>query len=187
MNVYPEYPPHVRVEWLMAGTRVALAGGALLATAIDPLGYNPHRVVTWLIATYFVYCLALLALVWAPVRFTRGWRVAVHTFDFAIFSLLMIVTEGATSPFFVYFTFLLLCAALRWQLRGTLFMGAATIAAYAAICVYENRALHSPAFALDAFVIRTVYLMVITALLGSFAAHQHRFFANQEYAIPGKV
>jgi signal transduction histidine kinase len=175
MNVYPEYPPRVRAEWLMAGTRVALAGGALLATAIDPLSYSPHRLVTSLIATYFVYCLALLALVWSPVRFTRGWRVAVHTVDFAIFSLLMIVTQGAASPFFVYFTFLVLCAALRWQLRGTLLMGAATIGAYAAICAIESRTLHSPAFALDAFVIRTVYLIVITALLASFGAHQQRF------------
>jgi signal transduction histidine kinase len=159
----------------MAGTRVALAGGALLAAAIEPLSYTPFVVVTSLIATYLVYSLAMLALVWAPVRFTRGWLVAVHTFDFVIFSVLMIVTDGATSPFFVYFTFLLICATLRWQMRGTLFMGAATIAAYAAICVYANRALHSSAFALDTFVIRTVYLVVITTLLGSFAAHQQRF------------
>jgi signal transduction histidine kinase len=175
MNVYPEYPPRVRVEWLMAGTRVALAGGALLATIIDPLSYNPYQVVTSLIATYFAYSLAMLALVWAPVRFARGWRVAVHTVDFAIFSVLMVVTEGATSPFFVYYTFLLICATLRWQKRGTVFMGGVTIVAYAAICIYASKALHSPAFALDTFVIRTVYLVVITTLLGYFAAHQQQF------------
>lgn len=159
----------------MAGTRVALAGGALLAASIDPGSYFPHPVVTAVITMYFAYSLAMLALVWAPVRFGRGWRVAVHLFDFAIFSILMIASEGATSPFFVYFTFLLICATLRWQMRGTVLMGAATIAAYAAICLYGNRALPAPAFALDTFVIRTVYLVVITTLLGYFAAHQQQF------------
>jgi hypothetical protein len=135
MTDYSEYPPRVRVEWLMAGTRVALAGGALLATVIDPQTYNPYPVVTSVIGMYFAYSLAMLALVWAPVRFARGSRLAVHLFDFAIFSILIVASDGATSPFFVYFTFLLICATLRWQMRGTIFMGAATVAAYAAICL----------------------------------------------------
>jgi len=36
LKVNPEYPPRVRVEWLIASSRVVLAGGALLAVAISP-------------------------------------------------------------------------------------------------------------------------------------------------------
>jgi len=172
MTAYPERPPRVRVEWLVAGTRVVLAGGALLAVALEPFRYWS---IAYLLAWYLVWSLAVLALVWTPTRFARGWDVAVHLFDLAVFSLLMLVTQGATSPFFVYFIFLLVCGTLRWQVRGTLWTAAATIAAYAGASVYAVNVLHLPGFELNTFVIRTVYLSVITVLLGYLGAHQNRF------------
>src|SRR5947207_1996407 len=116
---YSPHPPRVRVEWLIAGVRVVLAAGALLAIAFDPPSYVSHEAVAYLFSAYLAYSLAVLALVWAPVRFFRGWDQVVFAVDFAIFSLLMLVGEEATSPFFVYFMFLVICATLRWQERGT--------------------------------------------------------------------
>jgi signal transduction histidine kinase len=163
------------VEWVVAGTRVVLAGGALLAVAIDPLQHVRHAMVLYLLGWYLVYSLGMLALVWAPIRFARGWDLAVHLFDFAVFSLLMVVTQGATSPFFMCFLFLLVCGALRWQVRGTLWTAAATMAAYAGVTVYGMNVLRVPGFELNAFIIRSVYLTVTTVLLAYFGAHQHRF------------
>ena len=159
----------------MAGTRVVLAGGALLAVAIDPLEHVRYLFVLYLLGWYLVYSLGMLALVWAPVRFARGWDLAVHLFDFAAFSLLMVVTQAATSPFFMCFLFLLVCGTLRWQVRGTLWTAAATMAAYAGISIYAVNVLHVPGFELNTFVIRSVYLTVITVLLAYLSAHQHRF------------
>ena len=159
----------------MAGTRVVLAGGALLAVAIDPLEHVRHSFVLYLLAWYLVYSLGMLALTWAPIRFARGWGLAVHLFDFAAFSLLIVVTQAATSPFFMCFLFLLVCGTLRWQVRGTLWTAAATMAAYAGISIYAVNVLHVPGFELNTFIIRSVYLTVTTVLLAYLGAHQHRF------------
>jgi signal transduction histidine kinase len=169
-----ESPPRVRLEWLVAGTRVALAGGALLAIAIDPAEYVPWS--AYLFGWFFLYSLAVLALVWTPVRFVRGWDVAVHLGDLAVFLPLLIVSpEGSTSPSVAYFIFLVICASLRWQMRGTLWTATAAIAAYAGINLYLANVVHTTDFRLNAFASRTVYLILIAALIGYLGTHQHRF------------
>ncbi len=42
-----------------------------------------------------------------------------HAVDIALFTVLVFVTEGYTSPFFVFFVFLLLSAAIRWGWKET--------------------------------------------------------------------
>jgi signal transduction histidine kinase len=166
---FPEYPPRVRVEWLLAGARVVLAGGLLLATAFGPLDAHDSWLVPYILAGYLVYSLAILAVVWAPVRFERGWDVAVHVCDIIVLSIL-----AGTGHRVVYVTFLLLSATVRWQVPGTLWTAAATLVVYAAATVYSTAVLQQP-FAFDAFVMATIYLVVITGLLGYLGAHQHRF------------
>ncbi len=82
---FPVSPPRVRVEWLIAGVRVALAVSALLAFLIDAPNYFPPYFVTLVFVGYLVYGLAVLALVWSPVQFGRGWDLAVHVFDLLVF------------------------------------------------------------------------------------------------------
>jgi len=171
----PGYPPKVRIEWVVAATRVVLAAGALLAFAVDPQERIRYALAMYVIGWYLVYSLGMLALVWTPWRFARGWDVAVHLFDFGAFSLLMLVTQAATSPFFMCFLFLLVCGTLRWQLRGTLWTAAATMVVYAAISLYAVQVLRMAGFDLSTFVIRMVYLTVITILLAFVSAHQFRF------------
>jgi signal transduction histidine kinase len=169
------YPPRVRIEWVVAAARVVLAGGALIAVAIDPGERLRYAFAIYLLGWYLVYSLGMLALVWAPNRFARGWDVAVHLFDFAAFSLLMLFTQGANSPFFMCFLFLLVVGTVRWQVRGTLWTAAGTMAVYAAISLYAVNVLRVSGFDAMTFVIRTVYLSVITILLAFVGAHQFRF------------
>ena len=152
-----------------------LAGGACLAVAIDPLEHVRYLFVLYLLGCYLVYSLGMLGLVWAPVRFARGWDVAVHLFDFAAFSVLMVVTEGAMSPFFTYYLFLLVCGTLRWQMRGALWTAGGTLATYAGVTLYGLTVQHLPGFELNTFVIRCVYLAVFAILLAYLGAHEHRF------------
>lgn len=169
-----EYPPRVRVEWIVASGRVVLAAGIILAIALDPI--EPGRsFVLYLLAWYLTYGVATLGLVWAPTRFGRGFDVAVHVVDFITFSVLIVVTQVATSPFFMCFLFLLVCGTLRWQLKGTLWTAAATMAAHAGISLYAVNVAQVPGFELNTFVIRAVYLIVITALLAYLSAHQNQF------------
>ena len=78
---FPVSPPRVRVEWLIAGVRVAIAVSALLAFLIDVPNYFPPYVVSLIFSVYLIYGLAVVALVWSPVNFGRGWDLAVHLFE----------------------------------------------------------------------------------------------------------
>jgi signal transduction histidine kinase len=167
-----EHPPRVRVEWVVAGARVMLATGALFAVALD----REHGWwATYLATCYFVWGLGILALVWAPVRFSRSWDIGLHLLDLLAFSVLIVATSGATSPFFVSLLFLLVCAAIRWQHRGTLWTGAGAALVYAGASSYAAYVLGMPGFDTETFAIRVASLAVMTALLAYLASHQRRF------------
>jgi signal transduction histidine kinase len=172
LGFYPDYPPRVRVEWLIATTRVVLAAGALLATAIRP--FTPGDwITTYSLGWYLVYSLVVLALVWTPVRFARGWDVLLHVVDLAAFSAFVFFTEGTASPFYVYFIFLLICSTLRWELRGAVITATAAIVMYALISLYGVAVLGRQEF--NTFVIRIVHLVVVAILLGYLGEFHHRF------------
>jgi signal transduction histidine kinase len=175
MAVHTDYPPRVRVEWVIAGARVLLAAGALVGVTVGAPDTVPYPLVAALLGGYLAYTLTVLGLVWTPVRFGRGWDVAVHTFDFGVFSALMVFTQGAASPFFVYLNFLLIAAMLRWQVPGTLWTAGGVIVSYAAVSLYASYTLQLAGFELNTFFIRTLYLAVTTGLLWYLGAHQFRF------------
>jgi signal transduction histidine kinase len=173
-----EQVPRVRVEWVIAVARVVLAGGSLVAVTLDPLSAGLTWPLTMLLAWYLFCSLGILALVWSPVRFGRGWDVGLHAFDLFVFTMLMVITSGATSPFFVSLFFLLTCATLRWQLPGIIWTACAAGAAYAGASLYVAYGLKQGTFDLEQFVIRSVYLLVITALLGYISLSQLRFYSE---------
>jgi signal transduction histidine kinase len=167
-----EHPPRVRVEWIVAAARVMLATGALVAIGV---GAQHGWLAAYLAAWYLAYSLAILVLVWSPVRFARSWDIGLHVLDLLAFSVLIVATSGASSPFFVSLLFLLICATIRWQHRGTLWTGAGAALAYGAASAYAAYVLARPGFDGHTFVIRVAYLIVMTILLGYLASHQRRF------------
>ncbi|MFO7692265.1 MAG: sensor histidine kinase [Vicinamibacterales bacterium] len=175
LKVYPDYPPRVRIEWLIANSRVVIAGGALLAVAISPFAPGDDWRLAFTSSLYFVYSLCVLALVWAPVRIAPAWGLSNHLFDLAAFSLFTIFTDAASSPFFIYFTFLVICGTLRWGVRGAAWTAAASFAVSAGTGLYTSQVLHLRPFAANAFVVRSVYLVVTAALIAYLGAHHHRY------------
>ena len=175
LKVYPEYPPRLRIEWLIASSRVVLAGGALLAVAISPFGPGDDWRLAFTASWYFVYSLCVLALVWAPVRFAPAWGLSNHLFDLSAFSLFTFFTEASSSPFFIYFTFLVICGTLRWNFRGAVWTATASFVVYAATGLYTSQVLHLRSFATNEFVVRSVHLAVTAALIAYLGAYHHRF------------
>jgi len=175
LKVNPEYPPRVRVEWLIASSRVVLAGGALLAVVIGPFASGDDWRLAFTTGVYFVYSLCVLALVWAPVRFAPAWALANHLVDLLTFSLFTFFTDGSTSPFFIYFTFLVICGTLRWDVRGAVWTAIASFAVYAATALYASHALYLRPFAANTFIVRSVYLAVTAALIAYLGAYHRRF------------
>jgi signal transduction histidine kinase len=124
---------------------------------------------------YFVYSLLVLAMVWAPVKFARGWDVAVHVFDLVAFQVLLLLNPAGPSPFYVYFTFLVICGTLRWQTWGALWTTMAALGTYVVIGLYLGSDVQQQAFTWNAFAIRSVHLAIVTGLVAAMGAYQRRY------------
>ena len=72
-----------------------------------------------MLSFYLIFAAAILGLTWRS-----WWRDAqltgpAHGVDIIVFTALVFVTAGYTSPFFIFFIFLLLAAAIRWGWKET--------------------------------------------------------------------
>lgn len=105
-------------EIVVAYGRVVIAAFSLIATVIDPT--QPSSLAPLVDATlmmYAAYAVVLLAALHR--RFIHNPRTAlVHAIDLAVVALLLLLTDGLSSPFLGLFTFVLLAASLRWDWRG---------------------------------------------------------------------
>jgi signal transduction histidine kinase len=187
--VLPDYPPRARVEWVIAGARVVLAVGGLFAIWLDPSTHSRHESLIYaLLVMYLLHSAATLALVWKPLEFARGWGLFGHVFDLAVFSVVMFLTQGTSSPFYVYFVFSVICGALRWEAKGALLTAAAVIAVYTLISASEF--FSNPAFELDRAIIRVAQLAVTGALLAYVGSYHPRTlrevlrFASWPHLVP---
>jgi signal transduction histidine kinase len=169
------FSSHSRAERLIAAGRVALAAFSLLALRLDPSEPARYAWIAYaLLSAYAVYALVLLDLLWLVRKFPNWWKLATHILDLAAFLVFMYFTEGPSSPFFMYFTFSLACATLRWQWRGTLWTAVVAIPAFLAMGLYASEILRDPSFDLNRFIVRSAYLVVVAALLGYLGTYQER-------------
>jgi signal transduction histidine kinase len=174
VNLRSHHPPPVRFEWLIAATRVLLAVAALLDVWLD--SWSLPRVSPLVFPSlfyYLAYSIAVLGLVWKPVRFTPSWGLAVHTFDIVAFSLFAAFAEGPASPVLFYFLFIVIAGTLRWRSTGALWTAAAAIAGLGAAYLFAAFGLHLEAFGLDQFVRRSVQLAGTAALVGYLGTYSH--------------
>ena len=170
-----QYAPQSRAERLIATGRVVLAVFSLATIWLDPSTPPRHAHLFYaLLALYALYAGLLAVVEWSRDAPLVRLRLLIHAFDLAVFSLFMFLGEGPTSPFFVYFVFSLLCGTLRWQRRGTFGTAAAALLAFIGTGVYGGEVLHDPAFVLNRFVIRGVYLAVAAILLAYMGEHEER-------------
>ena len=145
---------------------------ALRLDASQPAHFAP--LASDLVAAYLAYSMVLAALAWLKTALARRAALLCHAFDLAMFGAVNLITEGAASPFFVFFVFALVSAALRWQWRGTLTTAAVLLAMFLALGLYSARPGQGFEFELNRFVIRSVYLAVVAVLLGYLGDHERR-------------
>ena len=167
------FSPQGRAERLITTARVVLAVFSLLAIWLDPSEPAKYATVAYvLLSAYVVYSLIAASIVWLAVLSPIRVGIFTHIVDLVAFTVFLYFTEGPTSPFFLYFVFAIVCATLRWQWRGALWTAVAALAAFIGLGVYAANVLHDPAFELNRFIIRSVYLAVVAGLLGYLGAHE---------------
>src|SRR5205085_2064126 len=104
---------------------------------------------------------------WRDARLTGP----AHAVDIVVFTALVFLTDGYTSPFFIFFIFLLLAAAIRWGWKETTLTALLLVVLYFAVGLL---AVTKPDFELYRFIIRTGQLIILSLILVWFGANQWR-------------
>jgi signal transduction histidine kinase len=155
---------------VIAGGRLLLACLFLVAVLSDASQPARAHVATYaLLGAYVGWAMLVTLLVW-----NDWWRDAklaapAHVIDVAVFMVMLYSTEGYTSPYFTFFIFILLSAAIRWGWKETAITALAVIAVYFTVGMMVGPA---PEFDVQRFIVRTGHLLIISAILVWFGANQ---------------
>jgi signal transduction histidine kinase len=153
--------------------RLLMAVLFLIAVSLE-LG-NPAEAppATAILAVAYLFFAAAILLAtwnswWADARLAG----AAHTLDIAMFTLMVLFTHGYTSPFFTFFMFLLLSAAIRWGWKATALTAVLVTLLYLIVGLVDVRA--TADFDLQRFLVRTGHLVILSLILIWFGINQWR-------------
>jgi signal transduction histidine kinase len=145
---------------MVAAMRLVLAASALLIIYIDPA--EPDRYVEFTYATlslYVLYSAALYGLVLARAPFTVSLPLWSHWADIGWYILLIALSSGTNSIFFIFLFFSVLVASFRWGFK--LGVSSAIISALLFSVVGYLTRLPGTGFELNRFLFRPVCLLVL--------------------------
>jgi hypothetical protein len=149
--------------------RAVLAALFLFAIWIDPTQPVQSAGQTYaLLAAYVGIAVALAIAVWNDWWLDAKLAMPAHALDIVAFTFLVFATNGYTSPFFVFFVFIILSAAIRWGWRETSLTAAAVVLLYLGagfIVALNTPAVASADFDLQRFIIRSCHLFILSAIL----------------------
>jgi signal transduction histidine kinase len=162
-----------RIERILAATRALLALASLFVIWIDPTEPRQYSTAVYGLLALFVFeAVGVLALVRTQRTSSPTFRLAVHSIDVLWPALIAIFTAGPNSPFYLFYTFVLLEAAYRWGLQATLLTALISTGLFMSQSFFTlAKGLTFPglfrgAYDLNSFVMRGVYLLIMGYLLG---------------------
>ena len=153
---------------VIAGGRLLLACLFLIAVWTDRSQPAPGSLFALLIA-YVAWSLGVTLFVWNDWWQDARLAAPAHVIDVAVFMIMLYSTEGYASPYFLFFIFILLAAAIRWGWKETAVTSAAIVAIYFTTGLLRGP---SPEFDVEPFIIRTGHLLTLSAILIWFGSHQ---------------
>ena len=122
------------------------------------------------LALYIAFATGIAIATW------RNWwidaRIAglAHAVDISMFAMLVLVTENYTSPFFTFFVFVLLSAAIRWGWRATALTAILLTLIYLLVGLIGLTS--GVDFDWERFLPRAGQLVILSLILIWFGAHQ---------------
>lgn len=151
--------------------RLLLAALFLLAIWIDDSQPARAPATTYrLLVIYLLFAATMVFITWRNWWLDARMAGPAHAIDVALFAVLVLATHGYTSPYFAFFMFILLAAAIRWGWRITaltaalltlLYLAAGWIGIYSGLDFDQNR-----------FLVRTGHLVTLSLILIWFGVHQ---------------
>ncbi len=178
-----------RTEQVLATARAFLATSGLVAIYFDPTEPTRYAEVAYLLMLlYAAQSLALMLGLRLWPAITPRVRLASHGIDVLFAGLLTLFTEGANSPLYVFFLFVLLAAAYRWGARETLLTaGAAVGVLLLEVGLTSSERLQavqifSEPIEFNRVIMRATYLVLMGVLLGYLAEEEKQLRAETAVA-----
>jgi signal transduction histidine kinase len=165
-----------RAGRVIALGRALLSALFLFAIWIDPNEPAQNAAVTYaLLGLYVAVAFAVTAAVWNDWWLDAKLAAPMHLLDMVAFALLVYATDGYTSPFFLFFVFIVISAAIRWGFREIAATVAAVVLLYLAagfFVVLSADFSGEGAFDLQRFIVRSGHLLILSAILIWFGVNQ---------------
>jgi hypothetical protein len=145
---------------MIALMRLILAVSALLIIYIDPAEPDRYVMITYLALTlYSLYSAAIYGIILAEWRIAQFFQFWTHWADILWYLLLIALSSGTNSIFFMCFFFSILVASFRFGSKLGFWSAIAssilfTVVGYATVPP-------EPAFELNRFLLRPIYLLVL--------------------------
>jgi signal transduction histidine kinase len=152
---------------LVAWSRFALAVFALIAIYADPVQPARHSQFAYYLLTLLVIYSGVLVVLNRWIGDRGNIPPTVHAIDIVVFSFLIFLTDGATSPFFIFFTFAMFSATLVWNWQGAVFTTLATVTIYGLLTVNSEL---STGLDITRTIVRNAYLIIAGILFAYFGA-----------------
>ena len=125
-----------------------------------------------LLGAYVVFAAVIVVVTWSNWWLDAQLAGPAHAVDIILFTLLVLLTAGYTSPFFTFFMFLLLAASIRWGWHATTLTAILLTLLYLVAGLLVVKA--GAPFELQRFVVRTGQLVILSLILIWFGANQWR-------------
>ncbi len=169
----------IETERVLAAVRVVLALSSLLLIQLDPAAVQPYN--QWILALvllYLAHSTWLLFVVNFRAEISPRFSFLTHTTDILWPAVISLFAGGPSSPFFLYFIFALLAAAFRWGIRETAITTVAVVGTMAADAIAVTQTplalLIARPFSITNFIMRSVYLVIFSFLIGYLAESEKR-------------
>lgn len=167
----------IGTERVLAFVRLVLALSSLLMLRLKPEEAFPFDWALGLTFVYSAHALGMLVLLWYRPELSSRMSLLAHAGDVVWPALIGIFAAGTGGPFFLFFIYALLAAALRWGMRETAITTVALVAGMALDAIARSRIsylqfLGEPSS--SSLVLRTVYLVIFAFLIGYIAEAEKR-------------
>ena len=164
---------HLSSARIIALGRLLLATLFLLAVLIDVSQPAKAPAIAYAaLGAYLACAIAVVALTWNDWWLDARLAGPAHAVDIGVFTLLVFVTEGYTSPYISFFVFLLLAAAIRWGWKETALTAILLTVLYFGTGVLTGNA--NAGFDMRPFLVRSAQLIIVAAIVMWFGANQWR-------------
>jgi len=169
------YAYHNNAEQLIAIGRIIVTIFVIFSIWHDLGAYHTDAaIVIYFLTGYLGYAIVLLlAMRRLKMTFTNQ-PMVIYTPDLIFFGFFVLFTGGPTGTFYLYATFLMISASLRWQLRGTMLSVIIILVILVACTVYPMNLLYDPAYNKTHFVIREASLAIIGAMIGIVSYYEQK-------------